>query len=516
MADTPFFLTAGAALLTLAASPLRGQTSPSPTLFAATQPPPPAARDTAAGPPKAAPSAPGAAPASARLVLTLPLLDLPYGQYAANLAQGVADVNVQPSGYSNAFKAWGNPSMEQSTQFSLATRYALFYGSKRLLGRQAADQGFRKAWKIGAEIALNAAGDYFLPFGSAWQHEEFHRATMTRCNISSNNTLNNWLTGRQSANSGSVSGVDNVLDANVVALKEKRNPDFVRLAAAGVEGEIYGGEQLQRNSFFYQTGYLNSASMLLRFISPVVYMSISADKAEGTQLTREQMAKEGSDQAQRDFMGLDFTAWAYDLYNPSVPYAARGLHPGGNGYDRYIYDNKLTDAQYAWLKKQRNLAWLNLASPLNFFVTGFTLKSYANGEKLQANFGFRYYPTSFGNQLGLNVLLKKGRYNLLINPALNQNLDHSFPSLEALLLDYPAGRRWLLTTRVMAWSQPKNQEFRTSDAQLGGLLSATVNYRASAVVFPYASVGYKTAGWVAGNVFLDSKFDVKVGVGIRL
>jgi hypothetical protein len=451
-----------------------------------------------------------------RLVLNVPLFDLPYGQYAANRQQGVADVNAKPEGYSNVFKAWGNPSMEQSTQFSLDTRYAIFYGTKRLFRRQDTDHGLRKAWKMGAEIALNGVLDVELPFGPAWQHEEYHRATMTRCNIASNNTLNDWLTGRKNANFGSISGVNDVLDANLVALKKLRNPDLVRLAAAGVEGEVYGGEQLQQNSFFYHTGYLNSLNILYRFLSPVYYMSLCADKVQVTDLTRESMNKEGLDPAQHDFTGADFTAWAYDLYHPTEPYAARGPRTDGSGIDRYIYGNKLTDTQYDWLQKQSRLAWLNILSPMNFFLPSLTLKRYANGEKLEGNFAFRYYPTSFGNQLGLNLLLKKGKYNLLLNPALNQNLDHSFPSLEAQLLDYPVSTKLLLTTRVIAWTQPKGQAFETSQAEWGGLLAATVHYQAGHLWFPYASVGYKTNGWVASNAFLNRQWDAKIGVSVRL
>jgi len=374
--------------------------------------------------------------------------------------------------------------------------------------------GVSASGKLGAEVLLNTGVDLALPFGQGWQHEEFHRAVLTRFNISSHNTINDWFSDETNANTGDVYAVNRVLDENLVALKAASNPDFVRLAAAGIEGEIRGGELLQQQNFFYNTGSLNSLSILFRMLNPVSYLALCANKAKVHDEVIKIMANEGSNQSLRDFTGADFTAWAYDLYNPNVPYAARGLNPNGNGYDRYIYDNKLSDEQYGWIKKQSNLALLNLVSPLNFFINSIPLKHYANGETLAGNFAFRYYATSFGNQLGLNLMAKKGKYNFFLNPALNQNLHHSFPSLEAMLIDYPVTPKVLVTTRLMAWSQPKNQEFQTSEGQAGGLVSATVNYRAG-VFFPYTTLTYKTKGWVAGNVFLDNKFDVKLGVGVR-
>ena len=515
----PNRLATGLLLLTLPALPLWAQTAPTPP------PPFPAdgSRDAATGryspdsgttarpaPPKPSPQA----YPPVRLVIDLPLLDLPWAGYASAVSESSLVSSSQPGGF-QPFRAWSNPGMAQSTQLSLATRYALFAATKHLFNRRLTDKRGRKIWKIGAEILLNTGLDQALPFGQAWQHEEFHRAVMTRYGVFSNNTLNDWFTGRQNLNAGAVSGVNMVSDANLAGLKAISNPDFVRLAEAGGEAEIYGGQLMQQTHFFYPTGQLDGLAMLARFISPLLYIRLCADKTQVDDLVSAALAREGNNPALRDFTGADFTAWAYDLYNPDVPYAARGQNPNGNGYDRYIYGDKLSTDQYDWIRKQGNLAWLNLVSPLNFFIEGFTLKRYANGEKLEANFAFRYYPTSFGNQLGLNVWLKKGCYHVLLHPALNQNLTHTFPSLEVGLVEYAARPNLLLTLGASVWGQPKEQRFRTSEMTPGGRLSAKAAYKISPTIRPYCQLQYKSTGWVVGDVFLQARLEGKLGIDLR-
>lgn len=247
-------------------------------------------------------------------------------------------------------------------------------------------------------------------------------------------------------------------------------------------------------------------------------MKISSSKETVTDLVNEIMKKEGSSQEQRDFTGLDFTAWAYDLFNPDVPYAARGLNPYGNGFDRYIYGNKLTDKQYAWIGKQAKLSALNFISPTMFFINSITLKKYENGTKLRGNFAFKYYPTSFGNMIGLNLMFSKGKYNLLIAPQLNQNYNHTFPALEVMLFEYPihiSKFDILISPRVNIGAQPKNQNFMTSTAQFFGAADLNINFKINKYIYPYISLNTKTKGWAKGNEFLESKFSFKIGMSAR-
>ncbi len=448
-----------------------------------------------------------------KLLLDLPLVSLPYGLYASAITEGaVVDVYGEPAGYT--LRAWTSPSMKQSLAFSHDTRYAIFYGTSKLFNVQANDKPGKKLWKTGAESVLNLAADLLLPFGFGWQHEEYHRAVLTSHNIYSNNSLNDWISGRENVNGSSTTSVNYVLDTNLVSLKKRANSDLVRLMTAGVEGEVLSAQRMQRDNFFHTTNYANSLNILGRFISVELYIRLCSNRDEIQPLVDDAIEGEAGDQSIRDFTGPDFTAWAYDLFNPDLPYAARGEHPYGNGYDRYVYGDKLNQEQYEWIKKQSNLSLLNFISPMNFFINSFELKTSPGGNPLLFNFAFSYYPTSFGSQVGLNLLLKNGDFNWIIAPTINKNYEHNFPSLEVALWEYPLGDKTLFSPRLMLWTQPKDQSFYTQQAEVGGLVAGKVSYKLGSF-HPYIDMAYKTKGWVAGEAFLENRFSMDLGIMAR-
>jgi hypothetical protein len=451
-----------------------------------------------------------------QLILEFPLVDLPFGYYGANVKEDVvAKVGLRPSGY-NPIKAFSSLSMEQSMALSMNTRNIMLFGYKKLINRKPSNRVFKRVWKTGLESFLILLSDQLIPFGEGWQHEEFHKATMTRYNTFTNNTLNDWITGRPNANTSSVKSVNAVLDINLEQMKAYDNPHFARMSAAGGEAEVLSAEEFQKNEFFMESGNLTTVLSLMRAANVQSYIKLCADKVGGTNLTLDLMKEEGAIQKLRDFTGLDYTAWAYDLFNPTEAYAKRGQNPYGNGYDRYIYGDKLSQEGYDWLAKQASLSKFNFLSPMNIFIKSIPLKKYADGSVLKGNFAFRYYPTSFGNQIGINFFLKHGKYNLFINPALNQNFSHNFPSLEAQLVNYPIQSKWLTTTKLMLWTQPKDQAFMTSKANFGGQIATKIHYKLNNTLMPYINVSFKTKGWVAGNVFLNQNFDAKIGLTCRL
>ena len=65
----------------------------------------------------------------------------------------------------------------------------------------------------------------------------------------------------------------------------------------------------------------------------------------------------------RDFVGHDFTSWVYDLHRPDEPYAARGAHPSGVGYDRYRGPDDLTAGEKRYLDHMGRLQLLNFLDP---------------------------------------------------------------------------------------------------------------------------------------------------------
>jgi len=250
----------------------------------------------------------------------------------------------------------------------------------------------------------------------------------------------------------------------------------------------------------------------------VGYMQQCSNKETVTEGTLELLAVEGPNQEERDFTGYDYTAWAYDLFNPDVPYAARGVNPNGNGYDRYIYGDKLTDEQYKWIEKQTELSRINLLSPAMFFIHSITLKTYPNGDKLRGNFSGRYYPTPFGNTIGLDLMVSKGKYNIFLSPHLNQNYENSFPGIEAMLYEYPISYgkyNFLATPRIIVGTQPENLAFMTSEGQFFGLVSLDLIWELNKYIHPFLAFEGKTKGWMKGNVFLEDQVSFEVGLSAR-
>ena len=60
--------------------------------------------------------------------------------------------------------------------------------------------------------------------------------------------------------------------------------------------------------------------------------------------------------------------------------------------------------------------------------------------------------------------------------------------------------------------QPKGQSFFATRRQAGGLAGIQIRTGRGRVWQPYVEGEAKTAGWVAGNPFLDANVSVRAGV----
>lgn len=442
------------------------------------------------------------------LIIDYSFLDLPSQNYSSRITEGViSNQNQASKGTLN--KAFSIQSMEQSFQITNAISQTMHWGIAQIpvfKKRPVLQKITQTLITIPSELLI---GKYY---GNSWRHEEGHRAILANSYVYSYNPLV-MFNKKSSSGSKSVASVSYILDTNLVMMKENNNANFVRMSTVGVETEISALNKMQRNTFFYGQKTINSINYLINAFSVTSYIQTCANKDKGTKLTLETMALEGSNQNLRDFTGLDFTAWAYDLFNPTAKYSDRGLNPYGNGYDRYIYGDKLTTGQYDWLKKQATLSYLNFISPTMVFINEIKLK---NGASF--NFSGRYYPTSFGNQIGIDLFFKNSKYNIFVSPHLNQNYQHNFFGIEAMVFETPVKvnqHQFLTTTRVVADLQPKNQSFKTSLADFTGLIELNLIYKASKHLYPYISFEAKSKGWIAGNAFLDERYSVKAGLSVR-
>jgi len=349
----------------------------------------------------------------------------------------------------------------------------------------------------------------------SWLHEEFHRNVMVTNYTSSYNPFT-LFNKKEQSNGGSVAYV---LDTNLVMMKDGYLSSFVRMHTAGAEGQIYSVENLQKQNFFHNQKLYLSASYIMNFQDVINYLLICTNKVASTEITEGLMDSDGSRQELRDFTGLDFNAWAYDLWYPNEPYSKRGLNPYGNGYDRYIKGSDLTDEQLLWIMKQYKLSRLNLLSPMNIFISSIKLKKLSDGSYLRGNFSFRYYPTSFGNQVGLDLMVKYKKWNLFASPHLNQNFKNSFPGLEFAVVDYPLKYRnkdLAASVYVTTDLQPKSDGFLSNKSIFVGSLKSTVKWQFNKWLYTSVSASAKSNGWIKGNPFMGSNFGVSIGLGFML
>lgn len=450
------------------------------------------------------------------LLLELSILDLPFNTYGSKtMENGISTENKNGSGtLSNALRF---RSPEQAVQLHNDVMSAGHWGIYKI-------PVFKKKPALNFLVKVLATGtfDYLMnqvPGGGGWVHEEGHRAIMATSYVSSYNPF--AFKKKEDASGGGLSAVSYVLDTNLAKMKWDNNANFVRMSTMGGEMTVYSVVKMQQASFFnYPSGQkfrdarpINSVKYILDLANLVGYIQTCGNKAEANSNTIDQINREGANQQLRDFTGLDFTAWAYDLGRPNEPYAQRGLNPYGNGYDRYIYGDKLTDDEYKWIANQATLSYLNLLSPMVFFFDKISI-----GGNKSFNFSGRYYPTSFGGQAGLELYYQTEKYNLFVAPHLNRNKSNTFFGLEAMLYEHPfsvAGHDFLGTVRVIADLQPKDQLFQTRKASFTGLFGGRLSWQAGKHFFPYVALDAKNKGWIAGNAFLDDNISVKLGLAAR-
>lgn len=412
----------------------------------------------------------------APLELDLPLLDLPYNTSAGYTA----------------------PSMRQAL---LITKDFYQY-AHHALGARFESRPVAQTWAIiGFDFLFT-----WLPPGDSWLHEEWHRAVLGRYGIDSYNEVYELPLLAETI------AVSHVRDADLEELKRDHPADFVRLSAAGLEAQIEFVTALEKDAFFAHVRNRNGFLMWVNLVNAVGYLDTCAGP-EANELTAEAYRDEGARISARDFTGLDCNAWVYDLFRPDEPYAARGTHPSGVGYDRYIDWDDLTARERDYLKRQRNLALLNFFDP---FLFGARDGFYTHDWHWNAN--LRHFLTASGYATDANLFLSGAALDALVTLRIYRNYNHAFPGLSIewrrlplRLGDLPT--RFSLVTAL--WQQPEDQDFYTADAAPGGQLALRADHPLRTPWGAYAEVDRKTSGWVPGNVYLDDNTSVRLGITAR-
>jgi hypothetical protein len=433
-------------------------------------------------------------------LIQMSLLDMPY------LEKGIETTNNgdEKLTLGNLIRSYENPSMHLSlditNSFYSATHYSI---SKALKTKETFGSIMLENTVISAFDLLS----FYAPLGLGWLHEEYHRASLTQYGIHSFNGMNTFPLGESTV---SVSGMS---DEDLQQIKGNSQQDFIRLQAAGIEGENALLRRLQKENFYYQQGLNHIPLYWISTINSTFYVLLCSSE-EGNTLTDEILEKENDNVLERDFTGLDFTAWTYELFRGDKTYAEeRGQHPSGVGIDRYIKPNDLTQEELDYLRKVGNYQFLNMLSPTMFGFSSIDLKR-SGLDWFRFNFAFRSNLTNFGMKNGLDLMFDYKNSYYFLGLHSYANYVRNFWGIELALIDEPLKlktHKVLLSPSVLIFNQPKNQEFKTENGELGGMASLQLNYFLSNKWAVNLNISHKTEGWVMSAPTIDPYSSIRFG-----
>lgn len=426
------------------------------------------------------------------------------------------------------------PSMEESLSLAKNINQLAHRGIAYFVNENMDDFSPYKK-RIAAILSIatfDLAGGY-LPLGTSWLHEEWHRAVMGSRNISSFDEVYTTSFG------ASVISVSHIRDDDLSELKKNHPAEMVRLSSSGMEAQSYMNRELRKDSFYYGIpAYYDSVIQWMNVTNNIFYMKTCASKDADSE-TRNANIREGTNIKKRDFTGYDCNGYVYDLFRPKEPYEARGIHPSGNGVDRYIKYSDSSNPEYAlqnyiqygtfsrhsdlndmerkYLELQYRLSYINLISPALFNISGFASINPLNHKPFYWNFSFAHYLTPFGNSIDLALFYKQEDLKLLITYHNYSNSNLNLPGIEIELLRYPLvfyNIQIYLNSTIHIWLQPDKQMFWANSYNPGGLAKIGINYPIYKYLELFIDVSAKTRGWVAGNVYIEKALEIRTGVNL--
>jgi hypothetical protein len=427
------------------------------------------------------------------LKIDLPLFDLPYQ---------IDAMNTVGHGF---FSSYANPSMNQSLGLTTGIFSSFHYGMKKFNDNANMNKTLKKVISISTIVICDTLMTN-MPGGLGWLHEEYHRAILTRHEINSFNEMNLFPLGKELISN------NNILDEDLIRMKNESPFDLIRAHVAGIEGESLLIRNLQRNNFFYNQNLFNEYLYGLSTVSThlYIYMATLPDTVD----TIEKTNNIETTMAQRDFTGFDFTSWVYDLFRPLEPYEARGIYPSGVGINRYRSTQDLTNEELKYLKQQVYLQFFNYISPMMIGIRTISI----GDQGLEGNFAFRHNLTSFGSDVSAQIYFKKQPYKMIFTLHNYLNYQNYFPAIEAELIDYPyniGNFGMFLSPCILIGIQPKYQEFKTNEIDFLGLLKIRIDFLVSRHFLPYMDIVLKTKGWVIGNEYLNENISFRLGISAR-
>lgn len=357
-----------------------------------------------------------------------------------------------------------------------------------------------KFWKVFINLGFDALTG-FMPLSNAWMHEEWHRAVMSRRGISSYNDIYKFPIGQE------VIAVSHVKDDDLVRLKRDHPAEQVRMSSAGMESQVAQNIYIERHQFFDDAPDNNRTLFWVNNFSVIGYLNTCAGKSSDTS-TDKMNDEEGTNVPRRDFTGLDCNGWVYDLFRPDEPYAARGVHPSGVGYDRYIRWSDLNKNEQDFLRRQVALSFLNLADP---FLIGFNEFRYG---EYRWNSRLSHSLTSFGYVVDAHLMVRsaENKFHLRLHNGFNDRT--YFPGMSLSWLDIPLIDKWSVTLDGTVWNQPRAQRYNAQGGETMVAGGVELGYHFQPAAKAYVGVNAKTPGWMMGEVFIDRATTLWTGLRI--
>jgi hypothetical protein len=444
-----------------------------------------------------------------------PLFDFLPIHYAADIADYRMDVLLSLATY-DFVRPFGTNGMLWNMPETLAFTLSQSSVMHSLIGGTMVKALPDTRWGVlGVYTALVLADfvDFYLPGGSGWLHEEWHRSVLSNRGIDAQDDMIffPFLQGTIS--------VSHVTDAELEGLKTDFPADFVRLAEAGYEADISLAFALKQRAFFDRERFdIDRLQAFLGSSSAVLYLWTCAFTDVDPQLAAFDEAEATSVEV-RDVVGFDFLTWVYDLFRPDETYAARGVHPSGLGVNRYIKQAQLTLAEKNYLILQGGLATVNLLlGGFDLFLPDriplhlFDLDADLSGS-------VRHYLTSSGFCIDATALGRTGDLKLALSLRNYFNEGSWFPGAALSLVEFPIrfGEYALLASiDASFWWQPAGQSFTTTQAEFGGSGRLRIDIPVAGGAGLFLEGDAKSAGWQAGSVELDAAFHVRGGVKLAM
>ena len=128
-------------------------------------------------------------------------------------------------------------------------------------------------------------------------------------------------------------------------------------------------------------------------------------------------------------------------------------------------------------------------------------------------------PVTVNAVINPEIYLKTPKHNLYVGLHNYHNFNKSFLGIELGTNKESVNlfnKTFLIDSRLILWSQPENQTFKTNNSDLGGLIGAKIHYPLLDWLNGYVDLEAKSKGWVAGNPFLKSSFSFRLGCSMRI